>query len=294
MNPIRTLLAIVLLSLLPLATGCTPRQPPTVAFLSDFGTIDDSVAVCKGEMYQIAPNLRIVDITHDVTPYSVEDASRFLAGSMPHFPTGTVFLCVVDPGVGSSRRPIVARTASGQYYVGPDNGLLTLVGPIAEVRRFDNWKKLVGSPSSSTFHGRDIFAPMAALLAAGRSMEWFGPTIPPESLVRLPVSLPVVTADGIKGQVIALDGPYGNLASDISAETFAKLGFKRGDQVSIRLGDQPFTLPFVRTFSDVPEGQALLYIDSRSRLTVAINLGNFSKTHQISPPTPLQVLPPNK
>jgi S-adenosylmethionine hydrolase len=280
--------------LLGLALGCTPRQPPTVAFLSDFGTIDDSVAVCKGEMYQLAPDLRVVDITHNVTPFNVEEAARFLAGSMPHFPRGTVFLCVVDPGVGSSRNPIVARTESGQYYVGPDNGLLTLAGPIAEAYAIDNWKLVGPQLKTSTFHGRDIFAPVAAQVASGRSIKWFGKPLAPESLVRLPVSLPVVSADGIQGQVIALDGPYGNLAFDIPAETFKKLGYRRGDTVSLQIGGQSFRLPFVNTFSDVPEGQGLVYIDSRGRLAAAINLGNFSKVYSITPPEAVRVGRPGK
>src|ERR1700693_1380701 len=128
----RTLVVLVLLAVL-LGTGQTGRTqtastaPPTVVFMTDFGTVDDSVALCKGVMYSIAPELRIVDLTHQVTPYSILDGARFLYGASPYFPAGTVFVVVVDPGVGSTRKAVVVKSKRGQFFVLPDNGLLTMV-----------------------------------------------------------------------------------------------------------------------------------------------------------------------
>src|SRR5882724_1332965 len=113
-------------SLLP-AQQVAPKYPPTVVFMTDFGTVDDSVALCKGVMYGITPNLRIVDLTHQVVPFSISDGARFLFGATPYFPTGTVFVAVIDPGVGSTRKPVVVKSKRGQFFVLPDNGLMTMV-----------------------------------------------------------------------------------------------------------------------------------------------------------------------
>src|SRR5271165_4248480 len=139
-----------------------PKYPPTVVFMTDFGTVDDSVNICKGVMYSIAPELRIVDLTHQVTPYSILDGARFLYGASPYFPAGTVFVVVIDPTVGSTRKAIVAKSKRGQYFVLPDNGLLTLVEQrdgIDGVHEVTNPDWMIGTKMSSTFHGRDIFSP---------------------------------------------------------------------------------------------------------------------------------------
>ncbi len=268
--------------------GCA-SAPPTVAFLSDFGTTDDSVAVCKGEMIRVAPDLRVVDVTHQVTPYAVEEAARLLAGAMPSFPAGTVFVCVVDPGVGSDRKPIAVRTASGQHYVGPDNGLITLVEGVVEAREITHTGWMLGGKRSSTFHGRDIFSPVAAHLARGDAFEAVGPVVPLDQLVRLDLARAVVDPAGLTGMVVGLDGPYGNLVTNVPATLFAELGYRLGDDVTLTIGGKPFTAPFVRTFSDVPEGSPLVYIDSRGRFAAAINMGDFAGTHAISPPAALSI-----
>ena len=136
------------------------KAPPTVVFMTDFGVVDDSVALCKGVMYSIAPELRIVDLTHQVTPFSILDGARFLYGATPYFPAGTVFVVVIDPGVGSTRKAVVVKSKRGQYFVLPDNGLMTLVEDrdgIEAVREITNRDWMIGAALSSTFHGRDIF-----------------------------------------------------------------------------------------------------------------------------------------
>jgi S-adenosylmethionine hydrolase len=287
----------LLLSLLSLSlSACSYRLVrhrewgPLVVFMSDFGTVDDSVALCKGVMLGIEPRLRIVDLTHDVTPYSIRDGARYLAGAAPHFPRGTVFVAVVDPGVGSARKPIVARTRRGQTFVLPDNGLLTLVAEesgIEEVRTIGNPHWMRGGALSSTFHGRDIFSPAAALLARGARFQDAGPVL--TDWVRLDITPARLGPDGIRGEVVGLDGPYGNLVTNVEADLFAQLGYHLGDRVLTRVGEESLSLPFVRTFSDVPKGEALLYVDSRGKIALAINLGSFAKQHDVEPPVTLHL-----
>jgi S-adenosylmethionine hydrolase len=266
------------------------KYPPTIVFMSDFDTVDDSVAICKGVMYSIAPDARIFDLTHQVKPYSILDAARFLQGATPYYPAGTVFVAVVDPGVGSERRAIVARSKRKQYFVLPDNGLITLAGErdgIEAAREIKNPAWIISGEVSATFNGRDIFSPVAAHLARGEDWTQVGPELPVGKLVWLGARPAEMGAHGMSAQVIATDGPYGNLITNVAADDFFKLGYKLGRQVSIELNNQPMSLRFVRTFSDVPSHQRLLYIDSRGRLALAINKGNFAQAYHIKPPVAL-------
>ncbi len=284
------LLAVLLLVL---AVGVHAQQtgaPPTIVFMTDFGTVDDSVAICRGVMYGIEPRLRIVDLTHQVTPFAIADGARFLYGATPYFPAGTVFVVVVDPTVGSSRKAIVVKSKRGQYFVLPDNGLMTMVQDrdgIEGVHEITNPKWMIGSALSSTFHGRDIFSPVGAHLAHGEDWTQVGPEMQVKDLVRLKLEPAKVDASGLHGEVIAIDGPFGNLVTNVSAEEFLKLGYQRGQTVNIKIGDNALSLPFVRTFADVPLGMPLLYIDSRGRLSAAINQGNFVAKYGIKPPVSL-------
>lgn len=270
------------------ATGS--EAPPTVVFMSDFGVVDDSVAICKGVMLGITPNLRIIDLTHQVTPFAVKDAARFLAETARYYPAGTVFLVVVDPGVGSSRKPIVVQSAKQQYFVVPDNGLITLVlkrdGSVG-AREITNVSWMIGDALSSTFHGRDIFAPVAAYLAKGEDWTDLGP--PVENLVQLEVGLPKADTEGLTGEIIATDGPYGNLITNIQSGDFGKLNYQLGDRVLTIIGSRKFSLPFVKTFSDVQLKAPLLFIDSRGRVSVAINQGNFAERFRIKPPVRIYI-----
>jgi S-adenosylmethionine hydrolase len=278
------LVAFFFISLLHAQTA----TPPTVVFMTDFGVIDDSVALCKGVMYGIEPNLRIVDLTHQVTPFSILDGARFLYGSTPYFPAGTVFVVVIDPGVGSTRKAVVAKSKRGQYFVLPDNGLMTLVADrdgIEGVREITNRSWMIGAALSSTFHGRDIFSPVGAHLAHGQNWTDVGPEL--KELVRLDIKLPKVDAQGLSGDVIAIDGPFGNLVTNINADDFSKLNYSRGDSVPVSLGSEHITVPFVRTFSDVAVGKPLLYIDSRGHIALAVNQASFAATYHVKPPVSL-------
>src|SRR5271154_2540153 len=264
------------------------QPPPTVVFMTDFGVIDDSVALCKGVMYSITPNLRIVDLTHQVTPFSIRDGALYLFGASPYFPAGTVFVVVIDPGVGSTRKAVVVKSKRGQFFVLPDNGLMTLVEDrdgIENIRQITNPEWMVGAKISSTFHGRDIFSPVGAHLARGDDWTQVGPSV--KQLVRLDLKPATVDDKGLTGEVIALDGPFGNLVTNISAEDFLKLGYQRGDKVKVRIAGREIEMPFVRTFSDVPLKQPLLYIDSRGRASFAVNQGSFAAVYGVDPPQPI-------
>jgi hypothetical protein len=259
--------------------------PPTVVFMTDFGIVDDSVALCKGVMYSIAPNLRIVDLTHQVNAFSIRDAARFLFGVTPYFPSGTVFVVVVDPTVGSSRKALVVKSKRGQFFVLPDNGLMSMVEDrdgIEAIREITNPDWMIGSKISSTFHGRDIFSPVGAHIARGDDWTKVGP--PVERLVRLDLKPATINDTGITGEVIALDGPYGNLVTNIAADDFLKLGYQRGDKIKVTIAGHEIEMPFVKTFSDVPLKRPLLYIDSRGRASFAINQGSFAAGYSIDPP----------
>jgi S-adenosyl-L-methionine hydrolase (adenosine-forming) len=267
-----------------------PPARPLIVFMSDFGTVDDAVAICKGVMLGIAPGVQIIDLSHQVTPYSIAEGARLLARTAPYYQSGTVFVSVIDPGVGTARRSIVVKTKRGQYFVLPDNGLIT---PTVErdgleaAREITNPRWLLERSSSSTFHGRDVYSPVAAHLARGDDWTGVGPSI--DALTRIEMPQAVIAATGISGTVVALDGPYGNLVTNISAEAFRQLGYRPGDSVRVKLDRVELTVPLVSTFADVPTGEPLLFVDSRGLLSLAINQGNFARAHGVVVPTPLLI-----
>ena len=280
--------AALLLIASPLLAQPPAVQPPTVVFMTDFGILDDSVALCKGVMYGITPNLRIVDLTHQVSAFSIGDGARFLFGATPYFPAGTVFVAVVDPGVGSSRKAVVAKSKRGQFFVLPDNGLMTMVEDrdgVEAIREITNSNWMVGAKISSTFHGRDIFSPVGAHIARGDDWTQVGPAV--KQLVRLDLKPATVDGKGLTGEVIALDGPYGNLITNIDAGDFLKLGYQLGDKLKVTIAGREIEMQFVRTFSDVPLKQPLLFIDSRGRASFALNQASFAAVYKIDPPQPV-------
>jgi len=258
---------------------------PAIVFMTDFGTANDAVAICRAVIYGIAPDVRITDITHQVTPYSIEEASRFLYGVTPYYPAGTVFLVVVDPGVGTSRKAIAVKSKKGQYFILPDNGVITPVldrDGLEEAREIANQHWMIQAPVSSTFHGRDIFSPAAAHLAEGWEFNLVGPTL--QQLVRLSAKASVTSDKGIDGDLIGLDDPFGSLVTDIPGEEFKKLGYNVGDKVLVTINKKLVALPFAKTFMDVPVGESLLYIDSRGRVGIAVNQDSYSRKFNIAPP----------
>jgi S-adenosylmethionine hydrolase len=258
---------------------------PAIVFMTDFGTANDAVAVCKAVIVGIAPDVRLMDITHQVTPFQIEEAARWLAGVTPYYPAGTVFLVVVDPGVGTSRKAVIVKTKKGQYFVLPDNGLITPVlerDGLDSAREITNTGWMLQPQVSSTFHGRDIFSPAAAHLAEGWDFAMAGPVVP--QLVQLTPKVSTTTERGIDGDIIGLDDPYGSLVSDIPGEEFKKLGYVLGDKILVQLNKKPFSVPYAKTFMDVQVGEPLLYVDSRGRMSLALNQRNFSEVNKIVPP----------
>jgi hypothetical protein len=266
-----------------------PQQTPHVlGFMTDFDVKDDAIGICKAVMETIDPGVRIIDISHQVTPYDIAEGARFLAGSAPYFPADAVFVVVIDPGVGSARKAIIAHSRRGQYFVLPDNGLLTLFpsageNQIVEAREITNPAWMIGAKLSSTFHGRDIFSPAGAHLARGDDWTQAGPSLDVAKLVRLNIHDATLDATGLRTEVLGLDGPFGNVILNLPSETFAKLGYHLGDPVPVTIDNHPYTIPFVKTFSDVPVGSLLLYIDSRGRVALSLNQRNFAEKYNITP-----------
>ena len=272
----------------PSAAGQQGVAHPVLVFITDFGTANDAVAICRAVMVGIAPDVRIMDITHQVTPFSIEEGARFLAGVTPYYPSGTVFVGVIDPGVGTNRKAVVVKSKKGQYFVVPDNGLVSPVidrDGLESAREITSTSWMIGDAISSTFHGRDIFSPVGAHLAAGWDYTLVGPEV--QQLVRLTPKTASVTDKGIEGEVIALDDPFGSLVTDITGEEFKNLGYKLGDRVTLQLNKKPFTMAFTKTFMDVPVGDPLLYVDSRGRVGLAVNERSFSAVNKITPPAPI-------
>jgi len=268
-----------------------PAKPtPTIVFMTDFGTANDAAAICRAVIAGIAPEARIMDITHQVTPFSIEEAARNLESVTPYYAAGTVFLVVVDPGVGTARKALLVKSQRGQYFVLPDNGLITPVierDGLAGAREITNREWMIGDRVSSTFHGRDVFSPAAAHLAAGWDWTQAGPEV--TSLVKLEPKVARLTPSGIEGEVIGLDDPYGNLITDIREADFAQLGWKHGDQIPVQLDGRRREFPYVHTFGDVPEGRPLLYIDSRGRAALALNRRNLSRAWSVLPPATVSI-----
>ncbi|WP_260734787.1 SAM hydrolase/SAM-dependent halogenase family protein [Tunturiibacter lichenicola] len=277
-------------------SGTSPQERKTlrtIGFMTDFDVKDDAVGICKAVMNGVAPGVEVIDITHQATPYNIAEGARFLAGSAPYFEKDAVFVVVIDPGVGSTRRAIIARSKKGQFFVLPDNGLLTLVQDrdgIEAVREITNPEWMIGAKMSSTFHGRDIFSPAGAHLARGDDWTTAGPVVDVAKLVRLDIHTAVVNDAGLHGEVIGTDGPFGNLVLNVPAETFAQLGYRLGDTVPVQVGGKTYDLPFVKTFSDVAVGKPLAYIDSRGRLSLGINQRSFAETYGIQAPAEVLIV----
>lgn len=290
----------LLIALCVAGVGCNTVQttmPPapwhTIGFMTDFDVRDDAIGICKAVMDGIAPGVRVIDITHQVTPFDIAEGARFLAGSAPYFQKDAVFVVVIDPTVGSTRKAIIAKSKVGQFFVLPDNGLLTLVQDrdgIEAAREITNPEWMIGSKLSSTFHGRDIFSPAGAHLARGDDWTQAGPALDVSKLVRLDIHTATVDEKGLHGQVIGTDGPFGNLVLNVPADTFAKLGYQVGDSVPVTLNGHAYKFPFQKTFSDVPVGKPLFYIDSRGRLSLGINQRNFAETYKVVPQAELSIV----
>ena len=262
-----------------------------LVYQTDFGLVDGAVSAMYGVAYCVEPDLKIHDLTHDITPFDIWEASYRLIQTINYWPEGTVFVSVVDPGVGSDRRSIVVRTRSGRYIATPDNGTLTHVirfEGIAAVREIDeNINRLPRSGESYTFHGRDVYAFTGARLAAGIiDFEGVGPELPVDSLVSLPIVEPYLDGNAVCGTIDVLDVRFGSLWTNIPRELFLQTGIRYGDRVSITIENgirciYRNIILFSRSFADVCVGEALAYINSLDCVAVAINQGSFARAYNI-------------
>lgn len=262
-----------------------------LVFQTDFGLADGAVSAMYGVAYCVNPQLKIHDLTHEITPYSVWEASYRLIQTISYWPENTVFVSVVDPGVGSDRRSVVVRTRSGKFIVTPDNGTLTHIlrmDGVVSARQIDEHRnRLPNSGESYTFHGRDVYAFTGARLAGGViDFEGVGPEIPVESLVSLPVVEPRLDGTAACGTIDVLDVRFGSLWTNIPRELFLKTGAKYGDRLSITIENDTRTvyrniILFARSFADVYVGEALAYVNSLDCVAVAINQGSFARAYNI-------------
>jgi S-adenosylmethionine hydrolase len=249
-----------------------------VTFLSDFGLQDDFVGTCHGVIATIAPDARVLDITHGVRPGHVLQGAIVLANTLPYMPAG-VHLAVVDPGVGSSRRALALRDREGRLHVGPDNGLLLPAaerfGGVAAAHELANAKYSL-QPVSRTFHGRDLFAPAAAHLAAGVALEALGPPVDPDALVRLELPEPEVGQNRIRAIAVVVDR-FGNVALNLRREHLDGTELAAGTRVELNSRGERFYAVFARTFGDAARGSLILYEDSYGSLALAVSQGSAAQ-----------------
>jgi S-adenosylmethionine hydrolase len=255
-----------------------------VTFLSDFGLQDDFVGTCHGVIKTIAPEVQIIDITHGIAPQHVLQGALVLANTTPYMPAG-VHLAVVDPGVGSARRPLALRSGDGRYFVGPDNGLLVpaaeRLGGIDEAHELANPEYALDMVSR-TFHGRDLFAPAAAHLAAGVPLESLGPPVAADALARLDLPEPEVGENRVRATVLYIDR-FGNVQLNLTREHLQQAEVLPGTILEVELALDSYYAVVARTFADARKGDVILYEDSYGNIALAISGGNAAELFGAAP-----------
>ncbi|MET0393064.1 MAG: S-adenosyl-l-methionine hydroxide adenosyltransferase family protein [Chitinophagaceae bacterium] len=265
-------------------------QQKIVVFQSDFGTKDGAVAAMKGVAMDVSPELKLFDLTHEIPAYNIWEAAYRLVQTVPYWPAGTVFVSVVDPGVGTERRSVVLKTKTGHYIVSPDNGTLTLVAEslgIAALRQIDEAvNRRRDSRQSYTFHGRDVYAYTAARLAAGLiTFEQAGQALP-DSVVAIAYQKAVKDGDVLKGNIPVLDVQYGNVWTNIGAGLVRQLNLQYGDSLQVVIFHQnkkvyEGRMPYTETFGAVKKGQPLAYLNSLLQLSFALNQDSFAAIYHL-------------
>jgi S-adenosylmethionine hydrolase len=262
-----------------------------IVFLSDFGLQDEFVGTCHAVIARRAPAARVIDLSHGIPRGDVLRGALTLAGAIPYLPEDAVLLAVVDPGVGGSRRAVAVRSDTGRFLVGPDNGVLSLAWPIlgdvahaAAITSPD----VVLRPTSSTFHGRDVFAPAAAHLAEGRDLESLGDAVDPATLVRLEAPRPVVAPGSVTALVLGVDH-FGNAQLGADAGDLDAAGMRNAPTLAVRAGATTGTARRASAYADVGVGELLLLVDSSGRLAVACNQGDAAGELRIAPGDTIEI-----
>ncbi len=268
--------------------GLAHARVPLV-LLTDFGTQDGAVSAMKGVAYTVSQDLLISDLSHE-NP-SIFDGAYRLYQAEQFWPAGTVFVAVVDPGVGTKRLSVVLKTRTGHYFVGPDNGLLSLVAArdgIEGLRQIDEKvNRRPGSDESHTFHGRDVFVYTGARLAAGViNFDQVGPELPPQNLITIPFRQPAREGSKVSGIIPVLDVQFGNVWTNIPKPLFDELQIQLGGSVHVRMFHQDkliddARIPYERTFGDVPLGKPLVYINSLLNVAIALNQASYAAARKI-------------
>jgi S-adenosyl-L-methionine hydrolase (adenosine-forming) len=265
----------------------------TVSFLSDYGHEDDFVGVCHGVIARLCPDARVIDITHGIPRHDVRRGALVLRNTLGYIPAG-VHLAVVDPEVGKERRAVAVRLAEDdRLLVGPDNGLLSLAA-----ERFGGGVEAVDigrspwrlEPVSATFHGRDIFAPVAARLAAGEPLAEGGEPLEPGDLVSVELPTPAHDGDTVIAHALTVDR-FGNATLDVSHQDLQGSGLRLGRPLGLQVGAQHFTAWYAVTFADVRPGEILVYEDAYRMLSVAVNRGSAAEVMGLSPDRELRIWP---
>jgi len=287
----KTLRSVTCFSIFVLAASLTFGQNKMVVYQTDFGLKDGAVSEMKGVAMEVSPDLKLFDLTHEIPAFNDWEAAYRLEQTVKYWPAGTVFVSVVDPGVGTARKSVVLKTKTGHFIVTPDNGTLTLIAKslgIAELREIDeSVNRRKGSEKSNTFHGRDVYSYTGARLAAGViTFEQVGPVLPPK-VVTIPFQEAVLDGKTIKGNIPVLDVQYGNIWTNIPDTLFDRLKPKYGDLVHVVVfykGQEKYTgyMPYTNTFGAVAQGKPLAYVNSLFQVSFALNMGDFAKTYQLS------------
>jgi S-adenosylmethionine hydrolase len=282
-------LAFALMFALPVAPV---SASDALVLMTDFGTSDGAVSAMRGVAYGVDSRLTVSDLTHQIPDYDIWLGAYRLYQTANYWPVGTVFVTVVDPGVGTDRKSVVMKTKQGRYFVGPNNGLYTLIAErdgVAELRLIDEKvNRLPGSADSYTFHGRDVYTYVGARLASGQiSYEQVGPSLPADTVIRLAYEKPARAGNTVRGIIPVLDEKYGNVWTNIPKALFEELGIAIGGKVAVRISHNGklvgrFIAPYRNTFGEVPRGQPLVYLNSLLEVALALNEGNFAAKHKIS------------
>ena len=251
-----------------------------ITLTTDFGLKDPYVAQMKAVILRICPEAKIVDVTHEIEPQNILQAAFLLKVTYHWFPENTIHVVVVDPGVGTSRRPIVIRTRR-YWFVGPDNGALYPAASSDGIEATYEITKTFWKPSP-TFHGRDIFAPTAAYIAKGGKLDTILREIQPNTIVKLEISKPKIRAGVIEGLILHSDN-FGNLITNIRREDLANIDIKVGDLLQLSFKDKSIKIPFLKTFGDVGRGEPLCFIDSYGHLEIAVNMGSARQVLGLKP-----------
>ncbi len=276
-----------------LMTGLSPARAatPLIGLFTDYGWDDPYVAQLKGVITTINPNVRILDLMHTVTPYNIVEGSYLLEQCAEEFPAGTIFVAVVDPEVGTSRDPILIETTKGKFFIGPDNGLFSDViahEGLSRAWKLDHPQFFRAGTISHTFHGRDIFAPVAAHLAEGADLERFGTPI--KTLALLPDKQPTFAGNQITAEVLHVDH-FGNVILNVPGDSEVAARLKEGDLIRISIGKESYSAPMVKNYAEVAKGRLVLLYGGSGLLEIGMNQGSAVRQLRVEPGTSVFLKP---